>query len=127
MFFVQVFFFHVFYCGYTYISASGNINPELICLRELLEFKNRIRSDCLSALAHVLKIAEFENAIGSSMDLKHDVKEFQCHTERGKYAVEPGWSSDPKLHELALQLWNEPIVQEIIACNGQGANGYPVP
>lgn len=85
--------------------------------KELLEFKNRIRSDCLSALAHVLKIAEFENAIGSSMDLKHDVKEFQCHTERGKYAVEPGWSSDPKLHELALQLWNEPIVQEIIACN----------
>ena len=85
---------------------------------ELLEFKNRIRSDCLSALAHVLKMAEFENGIGySSMDLKHDVKEFQSHTERGKYAVEPGWSSDPKLHELALQLWNEPIVQEIIASN----------
>ena len=42
-------------------------------------------------------------------------KEFQSCVERGKYSVNPCWSSDPVLLKLALQLWHQPVVQEIFA------------
>ena len=47
---------------------------------EIARFKNRIRTDCLTALAYILKMADFER--GATMDLKHDAKELESHVNR---------------------------------------------
>ena len=47
---------------------------------EISRFKNRIRTDCLTALAYVLKLADFEQ--GATMDLKQDAKELESHVNR---------------------------------------------
>lgn len=99
----------------TLIKNLRIIHDQKFSEEEMFNFRLRIRAMTLEDLSNALTMPDFIDREATTKEWQTDTETYVRKVQASKSSDNFSWCCESRLFELAIRLWSEPIVQEMMA------------